>query len=133
MFRRVISTMLTLVLLTPAVLSVGQKVVAGNRDSALQKTVQEQVLEISPGTLVEVRLDHKQKVRGRMGETAEDGFTLQYVQGDRLATRKITFAEIKSIKTVDGKLGAGTRVLAAFGGVILVLTIIGLIVSGGRA
>ncbi len=96
------------------------------------KTPQEQVLELAPGTLVEVKLKNKQRLRGRLGEAAVDGFHLQYAKGDRVETRTVAYEEVKSIKALQGD-GSGTRFLAAIGTVFLVLMVFSLIVTGGRA
>ena len=94
------------------------------------KTAQEQVLELAPGTLVEVKLKSKQFLRGRLGESATDGFNLQYAEGNRVETKMVSYAEVKSVKTLKGD-GKGTRFLATLGGVFLVLMVIGFIATGG--
>lgn len=96
------------------------------------KTPQEQVLELAPGTLVEVKLKNKQKLRGRLGEAAPDGFELQHAQGNRVETKTVSYAEVQSVKTLKGD-GKGTRFLAAVGAVFLVLIVVSLIATGGRA
>ena len=88
------------------------------------RTVQEQVLEIPSGSLVEVRLINKQKLSGRIGEAADDGFTIQLAKGDRLDNRKVFFAEVKSIKDKSRGSGKGTHILAGVG--IAFLTLMGL-------
>ena len=96
------------------------------------KTAQEQVLELAPGTLVQVKLKNKQTLRGRLGEAGNDGFNLQYAEGNRVETKMVSYAEVKSVKTLQGD-GKGTRFLAAFGAVFLVLIVVSLIATGGRA
>lgn len=96
------------------------------------KTPQEQVLEFAPGTLVEVKLKNKQKLRGRLGEASPDGFALQYAEGNRVETKTVAYGEVKSVKALQGD-GKGTRFLAAVGTVFLVLMVFSLIVTGGRA
>ena len=92
------------------------------------KTVQEQVLAIPSGSLVEVRLANKQKLRGRMGEAAEDGFTIRLVKGDRLEDHKVFFVEVKSIKDKTPGTGKGTHILAGVGVAFLVLMGLNLII-----
>lgn len=96
------------------------------------KTPQEVVLEFAPGTLVEVKLKNKQSLRGRLGEAAPEGFEVQSAQGDRVETKTVSYAEVKSVRALKGD-GKGTRFLAAVGTVFLVLMVFSLIVTGGRA
>lgn len=96
------------------------------------KTPQEVVLEFAPGTLVEVKLKNKQSLRGRLGEAAPDGFEVQSAQGDRVETKTVSYAEVQSVRALKGD-GKGTRFLAAVGAVFLVLMVVSLAVTGGRA
>jgi hypothetical protein len=64
--------------------------------------LQQRVLEIPAGTLVEVRLKNKEKLRGRLGEVSEDGFQMQVGTRDKSQIRKINFDELKSIKELGG-------------------------------
>jgi hypothetical protein len=61
-------------------------------------TVQERILEIPPGTMIEVRLVDKHKIRGRLGEVTNAGFSLQTAQGNKVETQKIAFTDVKSFK-----------------------------------
>jgi len=96
------------------------------------KTPQEQVLELAPGTMVEVKLKSKKSLRGRLGEASPDAFNLQYAEGSRVETKTVAYDDVKSVKALQGE-GKGTRFLAALGGVFLVLMVVGLIATGGRA
>ena len=98
------------------------------------RTVQEKVVETPAGTLVEVKLKKKQTLRGRLGEADAEGFSLQYAQGDRVETRKLAYAEVKSIKVVEDA-GKGHGILAGIGVAFLVLMGISLIAAavGGGA
>ena len=98
----------------------------------IQKTAQEQVLELAPGTMVEVKLKNKQTLRGRLGEASPDGFALQYAEGTRVETTTVPYADVKKVKALPGD-GKGTRFLAAVGAVFLVLMVVSLIATGGRA
>jgi hypothetical protein len=89
-------------------------------DSKAAKT---RVIAIPMGSLVDVRLNDKEKIRGRMGEVSEEGFVLQAVQGGKVETRKIAFTDIKSVKSI-GKSHTTRNILlvACIGvGVIVVL------------
>jgi len=73
-------------------------------------TLQERVLEITPGSLVEVRLKNKEKLRGRLGETSADGFVLKHAKGQQIEERKISFDNLKSIRSID-EGGKGPRAI----------------------
>ncbi len=60
-------------------------------------------MEIPPGTMIEVRLMNKNKVRGRLGEVTNEGFSLQTAQGNKVETQKIAFTEVKSLRKVEGE------------------------------
>jgi hypothetical protein len=85
------------------------------RDSE-QETLKERVLEIPAGTMVEVRLTNREKLRGRLGEISDDGFNLQTAKRDKIETRKIAFDELKSVKKVEGNKGAQTAGYIVLGG-----------------
>lgn len=82
-------------------------------------TVKERILEIPPGTMIEVRLLNKQKIRGRLGEITDEGFSLQTAQGNKIETQKLGFTDVKSFKQVEGTTGKkiGTGVVYALAGI----------------
>jgi hypothetical protein len=100
------------------------------QETTKKATVQERILGIPPGTLIEVRLMNKNKLRGRLGEVTNEGFSLQTAQGNKVETQKIAFAEVKSLKKVEGettgkKFSRGVIYgLAGIGVLILIITIV---------
>ncbi len=91
--------------------------------------LKQRILEIPPGTMIEVRLLDKQKIRGRLGEIADEGFNLQTAQGNKIETQKIAFADVKSFKSLQNstghKIGKGVLYgLAGIGALILILTLV---------
>ena len=96
-------------------------------------TIKEGILEIPPGTMVEVRLLNKQKIRGRLGEITDEGLTLQTARGDKIETQKLAFSELKSVKNVESHKGktAGWLVLGGLAGIgALVLILVAVAASG---
>ena len=69
--------------------------------------IRTQVAAINPGKQIEVRLMDKQKLRGQLGASDAEGFTLQ-MQGAAPSERRVSFAEVKSLTAVSGK---GVRVV----------------------
>jgi hypothetical protein len=106
------------------------------QETTKKATVQERIMEIPPGTMVEVRLMDKHKLRGRLGEVTNEGFSLQTAQGNKVETQKIAFTEVKTLKKVEGettgkKVGRGVVYgLAGIGVLILIMTIVLLARSG---
>jgi hypothetical protein len=79
----------------------------GQAQSESKPTVKERILEIPSGTMIEVRLLNNQKLRGRLGETTVEGFSLQTAQGNKIETRKLAFTDVKSLKLVGATAGCG--------------------------
>ncbi len=88
----------------------------GQAATEKKPTMKERLLEVPPGTMIEVRLQNKQKMRGRLGEIDDEGFQLTTVQGQKLVAQKIAFTELKSFKKVEGKK-AGHALLYVLAGV----------------
>lgn len=91
-------------------------------------TLKERILEVQPGTLIEVRLLNKQKVRGRLGELTDEEFSLTTAQGEKIATQKVAFTDLKSFKKLEGdttgkKVGKGLLYGLAGIGVFMVVLI----------
>ena len=100
------------------------------QETTKKTTVQERILEIPSGTIIEVRLMNKQKLRGRLGEVTNEGFSLQTAQGNKVETQKIAFTDVKSFKRSEREsTGKGISRgliygLAAVGALIVILMIV---------
>ncbi len=94
-------------------------------------------MEIPPGTMVEVRLMDKHKVRGRLGEVTNEGFSLQTAQGNKVETQKIAFTEVKTLKKVEGatgtKVGRGVIYGLAVVGILVVIMVIVAVAKYGNS
>jgi hypothetical protein len=91
--------------------------------------VKERVLGIGAGAPVEIRLDGKGKVRGRMGAVDDSGFVVQVVKDGKVEPSKIGFGEVKSIKNLSeesfGKsVGKGFLIAGITLGVIMVIGLV---------
>ena len=98
------------------------------QETAKKPTVQERVMEVPPGAMIEVRLIDKQKLRGRLGEVTSEGFSLQTAQGNKIETKKLAFSDVKSIKKTGETAGKGIGKgviygLAGIGALMLILII----------
>jgi hypothetical protein len=85
-------------------------------NTAAGQTLKEQLLEIPPGTIVEVRLMNRERLRGRLGEASDEGFSLQTVRGNKIQTRNIAFDELKSVKKLEGSHTGKTAGYIILGG-----------------
>jgi len=109
--------------------------VRSEQETTKKPTLQERILEVSPGTMIEVRLMNKHKLRGRLGEVTSEGFALQTAQGTKIETQKIAFTDVKSFKVKGGttgqKAGHGlVYALAGIGVLAVVLIIWGIAKAG---
>ena len=102
--------------------------VRAEQETTKKPTLQERILEVPHGTMIEVRLLNKQKLRGRLGEVTSEGFSLQTAQGTKIETQNIPFTDVKSVKQVEGttgkKVGRGLIYgLAGIGAFMVVMVI----------
>ena len=89
--------------------------------------IKQRVIEIGPGSLVEVRLHSKQRLVGRITAISDDSFGLQAVKGDTIAEQKAAFGDVKSIKQKNP--GNATRVWAVVGITLAAILVLGAVVA----
>jgi len=82
-----------------------------------KSNLKEQALAIPTGSLVDVRLKTKEKLRGRLIEVSNEAITLKVAKGERIDERKLAFDELKSIKHVESGSKAGKVSLYILAGV----------------
>ena len=63
-----------------------------------QPTIQEQLVLMQPGTIVEVKTKSKEKFIGRLGALTADSFEVQIPKGKSIEKQMIGFDEVKSVK-----------------------------------
>jgi hypothetical protein len=86
--------------------------------------LKERALAIPTGSLVEVRLKTKEKLRGQLVEVSNEAITLKVAKGDRIDKRRLAFDELKSIKGAEGGSKAGRVTLYILAGVGVGLVIL---------
>jgi hypothetical protein len=74
----------------------------GQAETERKLTLKERILEVPPGSMIEVRLLNKQRMRGRLGDLTNEGFSLTTAQGEKIETQKVSFSDVKSFKKVEG-------------------------------
>jgi hypothetical protein len=72
----------------------------GSQNEPQTPSLKEKVLEVPAGSVVQVQLQTKARLRGQIGPITDDGFTVKTVNGNSIEDKKVSFAEVKSIKRV---------------------------------
>ena len=91
-------------------------------------TLREKALAIPPGSMVEIRMKNKEKLRGRLEGVSNDAVTVKLAKGDKIDQRKIAFDDIKSIKPIEGTKAGKTAlyILAGVGVGLIILFVVAL-------
>lgn len=102
---------------------------AENADTPKKPTIQEKILDIPAGTIVEVRVrSTKEKLRGRMAGVDSDSFVVKVAKGAVVEDRKVPFSDVRSVKAQERGMSTATKVvlgaLAGVGTLFLVLILI---------
>jgi hypothetical protein len=93
-----------------------------------EQALKAKLLEIPTGSVVEVKLRGKPKVRGKLGALQDSGFEVQSMRNGKVVTDTLSFAEVKSVSYKQG-MGTATKVLAGIGIGCVVLVVISLIAA----
>jgi hypothetical protein len=93
-----------------------------------KSTLKEQVVLIPQGSVIEVVLLSREKLRGRIGAVSDTGFDLQRVQNDQTILRTFRYDEVKSVKIKGRGMSTAAKItigaLAGAGAVFLVLILV---------
>jgi hypothetical protein len=87
--------------------------------SSQAPTIQERVLAMAEGTLVDVRLSRAEQVSGTMGPVTDKGFVLKSGSADR----EVAFADVASVRPHRGPMSAAAKVGIGAGIAFFVLCI----------
>lgn len=87
--------------------------------------LREQVAHLPAGGLIEVRLVTREKVRGRLGVVESDGFAIK-LQDPSASEHRIAFADVKSVKAIQGRGGRVVGWIVA--GVVIGVVVVALAV-----
>ena len=130
--RKVICLLLTTAFLGTTAMDARNNAIAavptGQASTERQTNLKQKILEVPPGTMIQVRLLNKQKIRDKLGQIDDEGFNLTAVEQGQIVTKKIAFNEMKSFKQVtSAKTKAGHTalyILAGIGVAVLVVAIL---------
>ena len=101
-----------------------------SRDQALKG----QLIEIPAGSVVEVRLENKQKLRGKLGTVSDAGFEVQTLRDGKISSLNLKFDEVKSIKLRGKGMSTGAKIalgILAGIGTFFVIIIVAVAATGG--
>ena len=86
--------------------------------------LRERLTLIPAGSVIEVSLASKHKIRGRLGTLTDSGFELQHASEGKIVTEVVAFDSAKSVKVVGKGLNFVAKVFIGIGivaGVILAI------------
>jgi hypothetical protein len=96
--------------------------------SFAQPSVQEKIVSIPMGSVVEVKLTSKEKLKGQLVTVAPSGITMRVAQGTGTQERVIAFDQIRSVADKSKDRHTGLKILAGVGIAVGALMLIGAIV-----
>jgi len=96
-----------------------------SRDQALKG----QLIEIPAGSVVEVSLQNKQKLRGKLGAVSDAGFEVQTLRDGKISSLNLKFDEVKSVKLRGKGMSTGAKIALGILAGLGVLVVIGLIAA----
>jgi len=88
-------------------LMIGPPPATAQAGKQVKPALKEQVILIAAGSVVEVDMKNRQKIRGRIGAVTDDGFDLQHVRNDKAITQTIRFDEVRKIKQKEHGMSTG--------------------------
>ena len=77
------------------------------------------MVEIAPGTRVEVRLVSERRLKGLRGEVTEDGFLLMNGVKGNGGSERIAFADVRSIKVLKSHTTRNVLIVVGVGVVVV--------------
>ncbi|MBL8177004.1 MAG: hypothetical protein JNK48_20185 [Bryobacterales bacterium] len=105
----------------------------GQTTPAAKPSLKEQVILMAAGSVVEVHLTGKQKIRGRLGEISDDGFDVQHLENQKMVTKSIRFDQVRKVRLMNQGMSTAAKVtlgaLAGIGGFFLVM--LAIVAAGG--
>jgi hypothetical protein len=92
--------------------------------------IQQRIVEIPDGAIVDVRLVSGEKLRGRLASADSDGVTVLCERNGALTQQRWTYPEIRDIHKVESR---AKTFFAALGVVYTFLIVVTLAIAQGRA
>jgi hypothetical protein len=95
------------------VLQTSNWAVAAPQVPSPDRSVEQQLRKIEPGSKVEVRLTGNNRVKGKLGLLYNDAFELQVTDGGSQGPRRIAFADVQSVRKAG--MGRGKKIAIGLG------------------
>jgi hypothetical protein len=95
--------------------------------------VKEQFTQIPAGSVVEVKLADKHKIRGRLGSITDSGFDLQFTKAGKIVTDTLAFDNVRSVKVVGQGWSTGKKIVVGIligAGAIFIIGLIACLAGG---
>lgn len=100
--------------------------------AAPRLNIRERVLSLPAGSVVEVKLEDTRKLKGRLGSIDDNGFELQFLQGNQVTTERVPFDGVRSVKGVEQGMRTSSKViLGALAGVGVFFLVLIAVCLGG--
>ena len=90
--------------------------------------LKERLTLIPGGSIIEVKLGNKQKIRGRLGSVSDSGFEVQHTRNDQVVTEAVAFDAVKSVKVTGKGMHFAEKVVIGTLIAIGVVALVGVIV-----
>ena len=98
-----------------------------------EQALKAQLIEIPTGSVVEVKLRNKAKLRGKLGEMRDADFDVQRVKDGKVVTEAIRLADARSVKQQGKGMGLPMKIVVGTligAGVLMVIGLIAAAASG---
>jgi hypothetical protein len=93
-------------LLWPGLIQASGQLSKPSHDESLKA----QLIEIPTGSIVQVKLQNKQRMRGKIGAVTDAGFELQTLREGRIATETLAFPQVKSVRLQGNGMSTAAKV-----------------------
>jgi hypothetical protein len=78
-------------------------------DKDSKATLQDQLVRIPAGSVIDVKLKSKEKLTGRLGDLSAEAFQVDVANGKSIEKRSIRFDEVKSVQK-HGQMSSGAKI-----------------------
>ena len=130
--RSVLSVLLVGILLLQASPEARARILperAPQEQTLAASSLKQRVLEIPPQSKVQIRLNNKEKLRGRLGQVTDEGFVVKIAKKDKTEERTLAFSDVKSINVETTGLRARTAAASFIIGAVAAVVIVILVIS----
>jgi hypothetical protein len=106
---------------------------ASQAQTAPKPTIKERFTEIPAGSVIEVKLVNKQKLKGRLGTLTDSDFEIQHTANNQIVTDRVAFNDVKSVKLLGKGMSTGMKIVVGTlvgAGVLLIIGVVACAAGG---